>query len=266
MGACAWLICKQSTGAGKFSSVFHYWTMEGETTSKPTVKETWGSDTEKKSSPNKRKAEDDSTMDIEKEEGASALPYFPPAKKEKLVTEECRKIPVPQNRYTPLKEAWTKIYEPIVEHLKLQIRFNLKSRCVEIRTGKETEDPNSIQKASDFIQAFVYGFDVDDSLALLRLEDLYLETFDIKDVKQTLQGDHLSRAIGRVAGKGGKTRFTIENATRTRIILADSRVHILGSYQNIQIARRAICNLVLGSPPSKVYGNLKAFAEKVRER
>lgn len=221
---------------------------------------------EEDKSPKKRKAEEeDSGMEVS-EDTKPSRPFFPPAKKEKVELSEMRKIPIPNNRYTPLKDNWEKVYTPLVEHLKLQVRFNLKTKNVEIRTGKETEDPNSIQKAADFVTAFVYGFDVEDSLALIRLDDLYLETFDIKDVKQTLQGDHLSRAIGRVAGKGGKTRFTIENATRTRIVLADSRVHILGSFQNIQIARRAICNLILGSPPSKVYGNLKAFAEKVRDR
>lgn len=46
-----------------------------------------------------------------------------------------RKIPVPANRYTPLKENWMKIFTPIVEHLGLQIRFNLKSRNVEIRVS-----------------------------------------------------------------------------------------------------------------------------------
>jgi RNA-binding protein PNO1 len=30
------------------------------------------------------------------------------------------------------------------------------------------------------------------------------------------------------AGIGGKTKFAIENATRTRIIVADSKIHILG--------------------------------------
>ena len=71
---------------------------------------------------------------------APLKPAFPPIKKEKLadgsevgcqlwqgnifltfVLFQLRKIPVPSHRYSPLKENWIKIFEPIVEHLKLQV-------------------------------------------------------------------------------------------------------------------------------------------------
>ncbi|XP_041977003.1 RNA-binding protein pno1 [Aricia agestis] len=212
-------------------------------------------------------------MEVEEHNGIQGKPKSsrPRAKKSKKNAEpnetkvNMRKVAVPAHRYTPLRENWLKIFTPIVEHLLLQVRFNTKTRNVEIRMGPETKDIANLQKAADFVKAFIYGFDVEDALALLRLDDLFVESFEIKDVK-TLQGDHLGRAIGRLAGKAGRTKFTIENVTKTRIVLADSKIHILGSYQNIALARRAICNLIMGSPPSKVYGNLRNVANRVAER
>ena len=119
-------------------------------------------------------------MEVEKET-SETIAQPTKAKREKTSDDtDFRKVFVPSHRYTPLKDNWMKIFEPVVEHLKLQIRFNLKTRNVEIKAGKDTEDIANLQKAADFVRAFILGFDVDDALALLRLDDLFLDSFEVQ--------------------------------------------------------------------------------------
>lgn len=206
--------------------------------------------------------EDSNDMQIDEE----GRPRFAPARDIDPVTRvETRKIPIPPHRMTPLKQSWTSIYPPLVEHLKLQCRMNIKRKTVELRSSKHTTESGALQKGEDFVKAFTLGFDVDDAIALLRLDDLYIQSFEIKDVR-TMHGDSQARAIGRIAGKDGKTKFAIENASRTRIVLADSKIHILGGFKNIHLARESVVSLILGKPPGKVYGNLRTVAARMKER
>merc|ERR1712224_676160 len=106
------------------------------------------------------------------------------------------------------------------------------------------------QKAVDFSNAFILGFNIQDALAMLLLDDIYIESFEIEDFRR-LGKNHRSRAIGRLVGSKGKIKFTIENATKTRILLTETKIHVLGSFQNIHLARVQIGRIILGSPASK---------------
>ncbi|KAG5191728.1 RNA-binding protein PNO1-like protein [Tribonema minus] len=212
--------------------------------------------------------DDDAAMGEGGQAGGAMKPNFPPLSAQQLragAKSDIRRIRCPPHRLTPLRASWEHIVAPVVEHMKLQIRFNPKARNVELKASQFTEDPSALQRSADFVQAFMLGFEVQDAVALLRLEDLYIDSFEVRDVKM-LQGDHLSRAIGRVAGQDGKTRHAIENATRTRVIVADHRIHILGSFANIRVARDAICALILGAPPGKVYNQMRNVARRMNER
>ncbi|KAL6523641.1 hypothetical protein OROGR_017244 [Orobanche gracilis] len=194
-------------------------------------------------------------------------PNFRPLKAHEIADGQVqfRKVPVPPHRYTPLKKAWLEIYTLIYEEMKIDIRMNLKVRRIELKTRPDTPDVSNLQKCADFAHAFMLGFDIIDAVSLLRLDELYVESFEIKDVK-TLRGEHLSRAIGRLSGKGGKTKFSIENSIKIRIVIADTKIHMLGSFAKIKVARDSLCSLILGSPAAKVYSKLRAVSARLAER
>ncbi len=181
-----------------------------------------------------------------------------------LPQDEVRKIIVPSRRIGPLREAWKDLIVPLVTHMGLQVRFNTQTKQIELKIGPATKDIGAIQKGQDYCRAFVLGFELKDAVALLRMDDLFIDGFDVDDVK-TLHGEHLSRAIGRMVGKDGQTKFAIENTTRTRIVIADKRVHILGTFADINVARNALVSLILGSPPNKIYAQLKNVAARMKD-
>jgi RNA-binding protein PNO1 len=209
---------------------------------------------------------DEVVVEMDEEEVPYDKPEFAAlTPKEKGMKKQLRRVPVPPHRLTPLKNAWMTMIQPLVDHMKLQVRMNTKRRAVEIRNSDETDDIGALQKAADYFRAFMLGFEQPDAIALLRLDDLFIESFEVKDVKR-LQGDHLSRCIGRIAGKDGKTKYAMENATRTRISLCEDKIHILGSFANIKLARDSICSLILGSAPGKVYTKLRTVSKRMQER
>lgn len=116
-----------------------------------------------------------------------------------------RRLPVPQHRYTPLRQQWVELIRPLIMHMKLQVRMNVKRRCVELRAAPAPadtpavganaqlgDDNTRLGKGADYVRAFLMGFEQRDCVALLRLDDMYLETFEIQDVKR-LTGAHFSR-------------------------------------------------------------------------
>ena len=62
--------------------------------------------------------------------------------------------------------------------------MNVKNRVVEIKPSEVCEENMNLNRASDFLKAFMLGFDLNDAISLLRMDDLYIESFEIKDVKR----------------------------------------------------------------------------------
>ncbi|XP_074273830.1 uncharacterized protein LOC141597314 [Silene latifolia] len=203
-----------------------------------------------------------------------AKPAFKPLSPGELPASEVqfRRVSVPAHRYAPLKKAWLSdppdkfdIYHLVYEEMKIDICMRLKKREILLKTRPDTPDISHLQKCYEFLDAFMLGFDTRDAATLCMCDGVYLLCFSTDDVKN-LKGEHLARAIGRICGKAGKTKNVIENATNTKIVIAEKNIRILGQQANIGVAKYAICSLILGSPASKVYSKLRAVTARLAER
>lgn len=134
----------------------------------------------------------------------------------------------------------------------LGVRLDIKSSNQEIKIS--SEDPVNLLKAKNIILAISRGFSPKKALKLSR-EDTSLRIIDISDYSKSRRS--IRRLKGRVIGRGGKARKTIENITNTYISIHGKTVSIIGKPKDILLAWKAVDMLLRGRKHQTVYQYLK---------
>jgi ribosomal RNA assembly protein len=156
-------------------------------------------------------------------------------------------LKIPKDRIAVLIGKNGEIKKTIEEETKTKIKVDSKEGDVVVK-GKYAL---GLLNAREVIKAISRGFNPDYALLLLKSDYLF-ETIDVTDYagksKKTL-----ARLKGRVIGKEGKGRKTIEDLTHCYICVYGKTISIIGEPENATNARRAIDSLVQGSPHANVY-------------
>ncbi|MGM5481965.1 MAG: KH domain-containing protein [Nanobdellota archaeon] len=164
-------------------------------------------------------------------------------------------LKIPKDRIAVLigKDGETK--SNIEENTNTSIEVDSKEGVAVVRG----EDSLTIFTVREIVQAIGRGFNPEIAKQLLK-QDYCLELLSINDYVK--HKNNLVRVKGRIIGKNGKSRETIENLTETSIVVYGKSVGVIGRYDHVAIARRAIDSLLMGSPHSHVY---KWLEKKRRE-
>lgn len=176
-----------------------------------------------------------------------------------------RSIAIPSYKLKYIKQDWLKIYTPIVEICKLQVKMNVRTKNIEVRTCEYTVDAAYVERSIEFIRAILHGFTIEDSMAILKFADVFIDSFGVNEVK-TLRNAHFDRAIGRIVGREGKTKGAIEHFAKCRLVIRDGKVFFLGEVENVRIAKDAVSRLIMGSKPGSIFNRLRIISTRIKDR
>ncbi len=114
----------------------------------------------------------------------------------------------------------------------------------------------------NIVKAIGRGINPNVALRLLE-EDAVLETIDITDFSGRSK-NKLIRIRGRAIGTDGKSRERIEELTNTNIAIYGKTITIIGDYEGVALARKAIESLLSGSRHTTIYQWLEKQTKEQR--
>jgi len=119
----------------------------------------------------------------------------------------------------------------------------------------EGEDPLAVLRVKEVFRALNRGFDLQSALYLLD-ESYFLEIVNIKDYGKTRNRRIVLK--GRVIGTKGSIKRMIEEMTKTKICVHGNTIAIIGQWNNLLLAKKAIEMILEG----KMHSTVKKFLEE----
>jgi len=170
-------------------------------------------------------------------------------------------VKIPKERIGALIGTEGNVKEIIEKKLSVDLQIDSQSGDVTITLKKDANDPSSIFRAKDVVTAIGRGFSPEHAFRLLDNEDEMLEVIDLREIFGRSPSD-IKRIKGRIIGKEGKTRRTIEEMSGTAVSVYGHTVSIIGNPEQVETAREAAKLLMKGSQHRAVY---KFLQKKRRE-
>lgn len=155
-------------------------------------------------------------------------------------------LKIPKERVAVLIGTKGDIKKQIEKSLNVNIHVDSKEGDV-IISGT---DALSVYTTREIVRAIARGFNPDVAKLLLKV-DYGFDIININDYAKTKKD--AERLKGRVIGQEGKSRAKLEELTGTNICVYGKTIGIIGPFDEIVVARRAIESLLSGSLHTPVF-------------
>jgi len=142
-------------------------------------------------------------------------------------------------------------------------KLTLDSETGEVRIERG-KDPLGALMAREVLNAIARGFSSERAFRLFK-DDQFLEVIDIRDFAGRSERA-LVRLKGRAIGERGRTRQILEETTDAHVSVYGKTIALIGTAEQLAVAREAVERLLGGAQHSSVYRFLERKRREMKRR
>ncbi len=174
-------------------------------------------------------------------------------------------IKIPKERVGVVIGPEGRTKKSIEDKLSVELQIDSEAGDVNITMKEGATDPSMLFSAKDVVTALGRGFSPEHAFRLIRDDQAVLDILDLRVVFGKSEAD-IKRVKGRIIGMNGKTRGIIEELTDTNVAVYGHTVAIIGTMDQLVVAREAIEMLIRGSMHGTVYRFLHRKRRELKKK